>query len=81
LEIHRQSHHSITWNGHRVVVYSGSRFLFQDSALEAFRTKRSWSPSLWSCGLEKRYLIGSNLGINDQVHAGYIRDTAGIAMT
>lgn len=66
-------------NGHRVLVTADHGFLFQDSALEALDKSKLVGKPAGSVVSKKRYLIGRNLGGSDQVHAGYIRDTAGIS--
>lgn len=66
-------------NGHRVLVTADHGFLFQDSALEALDKSKLVTKPSGAVVSKKRYLIGRNLGISDQVHAGYIRDTAGIS--
>ncbi len=65
-------------NGHRVLVTADHGFLFQDSALEALDKSKLLAKPAGSIVSKKRYLIGRNLGSSDQVHAGFIRDTAGI---
>ncbi|MED5609478.1 BREX-1 system phosphatase PglZ type A [Pseudomonas sp. JH-2] len=65
-------------NGHRVIVTADHGFLFQDSAPEALDKSKLVGKPSGSIVSKKRYLIGRNLGVSDQVHAGYIRDTAGI---
>lgn len=54
-------------------------FLFQDSALEALDKSKLLAKPAGSIVSKKRYLIGRNLGSSDQVHAGFIRDTAGVS--
>lgn len=66
-------------NGHRVLVTADHGFLFQDSALEALDKSKLLAKPAGSIVSKKRYLIGRNLGSSDQVHAGFIRDTAGIS--
>ncbi|GAB0075691.1 BREX-1 system phosphatase PglZ type A [Pseudomonas marginalis] len=66
-------------NGHRVLVTADHGFLFQDSALEALDRSKLLTKPAGSIVSKKRYLIGRNLGSSDQVHAGFIRDTAGIS--
>lgn len=66
-------------NGHRVLVTADHGFLFQDSALEALDKSKLLAKPAGSIVSKKRYLIGRNLGSSDQVHAGFIRDTAGVS--
>ncbi|MDM8351248.1 BREX-1 system phosphatase PglZ type A, partial [Pseudomonas sp. sp1636] len=53
--------------------------LFQDSALEALDKSKLVTKPAGAVVSKKRYLIGRNLGSSEQVHVGYIRDTAGIS--
>ena len=66
-------------NGHRVLVTADHGFLFQDSALESLDKSKLLTKPASSVVSKKRYLIGRKLGTSDQVHSGYIRETAGIS--
>jgi uncharacterized protein (TIGR02687 family) len=65
-------------NGHRVVVTADHGFLFQDSPPDALDKSKLLSKPAGSVVSKKRYLIGRNLGASEQVHAGSMRDTAGV---